>query len=343
MSLQIKKQVKRKFAGALRNFSYHTNVAFMRPSMISIAMTNRCNSRCKTCTYWKNNSAEHELTTAQWKECITKLRRWYGPFQYTLGGGEPLMRKDCEEIISHSLRSQAVPTVITNGIALTGKRINRLVSSGLTNLVISLNGISADTHDFSRGMTGNFDTILTAIEIISSLPKKLHLGVAILLGGYNIHEAPEMVKWAAKKGVERISFQALFYDTGQREYEQGWFERSDLWHPRHGEFEPYIRRLIDMKNQGYPISNSRAQLHHFIEYFNDPETTLPVRCTIGHHGFFIEPDGSVKVCMLYDTIGNIVHEDPGKLWNAKKTREIRQAIKSCTLNCRLKNCNYVNG
>ena len=242
------------------------------------------------------------------------MKDWYGPFQFT---------------------------IITNGLLLTRGRIAALVDAGLKEIVISLNGLSEETHDHTRGVPGGFFKIMQAIQEFKLYEGQITVGIATVLMGYNMAQAEEMVRWVHSNGMNKISFQALFFETGNRAYEKDWHKTSLLWEPKKTNHSEVIDALIHMKKEGYPIANPVEQLEHFKLYFQHPDKDLPVQCRIGIHGFFVDPLGEVKLCYLFDPIGNLLEATPAKIWNSKTARKTRQLIKNCRLNCRLKNCNYV--
>jgi MoaA/NifB/PqqE/SkfB family radical SAM enzyme len=333
--------LKRPLTKLLRGASFQTDYGILRPSTISISMTNRCNSRCPTCSYWKADAPRNELSTLEWKQILSSIRDWYGPFQFSIGGGEPLIRADICEVIEHTIDIGCRPSVITNGLLLSRKTISSLVDAGLEEIVLSLNGIKEETHDATRGIPGGFTKIMEAIQELKIYGSRLSIGIATVLMGFNMAEAEALVKWVKSNALERITFQALFYETGNRNYQRDWYKESSLWISEGVNPEEVIDGLIGLKKSGYPIANPLQQLHHFKPYFQDPNRVLPVPCKIGIHGFFVEPEGAVKLCYLFDPVGNLLEDAPGKIWNARRARKIRKMIRNCRLNCRLKNCNYV--
>src|SRR5690606_35108966 len=83
---------------------YHGFRAFgwpaLRPLTMSFVLTDRCNSRCATCSigarYLDDPSvADGELSLAEYERLFASI----GPLEWvTLSGGEPFMRKDLADV-----------------------------------------------------------------------------------------------------------------------------------------------------------------------------------------------------------------------------------------------------
>ena len=282
------------------------------------------------------------MSTAEWKDVIHRIRDWYGPFQFCLSGGEPLIRSDVYEIIRHAVKLNCRPSLITNGILLKKEVIDKLINAGLRDIVISLNGHTKKTHDYTRGVNGGFSKVMSAIADLKKYQgqQNISIGIASVLMGYNLPEMVDLVNWVKENQLTKISFQALFYETGNRNYRKNWQNQTELWEPRGGTYSEHLDKIIDLKKKGLPISNSVEQLEHFKIYFRNPSQRLPIQCRIGIHGNFIEPNGTVKLCYLYEPVGHILKDSPANIWNSKRALTTRRKIKKCQLNCRLKNCNY---
>lgn len=82
-----------------------------------------------------------------------------------ISGGEPLMRKDLADI-GRALKSRGYPWgMVTNGLALTEKRFNELVSAGLRSITVSLDGLEND-HVWLRQHPLAFEGATRAIKLI---------------------------------------------------------------------------------------------------------------------------------------------------------------------------------
>ncbi len=134
------------------------------PISIMIGVTYRCQCRCVHCGMELfRNAEEAELSTEEVKSVIGEARR-LGAVEITLFGGEPLLRKDLEEIVAHARRLRMLPSLDTNGLLLSPEKIGGLKEAGLTALKVSLDSPDYAEHDRMRGVKGCFEKAVAGIQ-----------------------------------------------------------------------------------------------------------------------------------------------------------------------------------
>jgi pyrroloquinoline quinone biosynthesis protein E len=101
-------------------------------------LTHRCPLHCPYCSNPIDLlRAEAELTTNDWKRVFSEARN-LGVLQLGLSGGEPLLRKDLEELAEHARGLGLYSTLVTSGLGLTRPRAERLREVGLEHIQISI-------------------------------------------------------------------------------------------------------------------------------------------------------------------------------------------------------------
>src|SRR3954464_8473625 len=109
-----------------------------RPTTLLAELTHRCPLHCPYCSNPLDLlRAEAELTTADWKRVFSEARA-LGVLQLGLSGGEPLLRKELEELAQHARGARLYSTLVTSGLGLTRARAERLKEAGLEHIQISL-------------------------------------------------------------------------------------------------------------------------------------------------------------------------------------------------------------
>src|SRR5215210_1790269 len=128
-----------------------------RPILVHFEVTMRCNARCGFCDYWKTpaEAKAHELKS------FADAARYFNPMLVTFTGGEPLLRRDLEELVAAvagAIRLRYV-TLITHGGMLSPERARSLWDAGVNQFNISLDYLDA-RHDQARGIPGLVDKIM---------------------------------------------------------------------------------------------------------------------------------------------------------------------------------------
>jgi MoaA/NifB/PqqE/SkfB family radical SAM enzyme len=135
--------------------------ASRRPVLVHFEVTLRCNARCGFCDYWKTPAE----TKADELKSFADAARYFNPMLVTFTGGEPLLRRDLEDIVSavdKAVRLKYV-TLITHGGMLTPERGRSLWDAGINQLNISLDYLD-ERHDRARGIPGLVDKIMRNVD-----------------------------------------------------------------------------------------------------------------------------------------------------------------------------------
>jgi MoaA/NifB/PqqE/SkfB family radical SAM enzyme len=167
-----------------------------RPVLVHFEVTMRCNAGCGFCNYWKTDQAEK---TRELKSFADAARR-FAPMMITFTGGEPLLRRDLEEIVAEVAR--AVPrtylTLITHGGMLTLERAQALWDAGLVQVNISLDYLD-ERHDAARKIPG------LAAKILRLAPAMADRGMTVrfntVIKNDNLDDILPIVRHAASIGT----------------------------------------------------------------------------------------------------------------------------------------------
>ena len=109
-----------------------------RPLWLLAELTYRCPLQCPYCTNpLELHQHKNELDTASWIDVLTQARE-LGSVQLGLSGGEPLVRKDLESIVSHARELGFYSNLITTGIGFTQQRVKALKDCGLDHIQLSI-------------------------------------------------------------------------------------------------------------------------------------------------------------------------------------------------------------
>ena len=128
------------------------------PLNLTVSLTYKCNSRCKTCNIYRKDVPE--FSKEEFEKTFHSLGR--SPYWLTLSGGEPFLRKDIVEICKSAYRNcrPRIINIPTNGILcdVIPERVKQIaMNSPDTQIIINLSlDEIGEKHDEIRNVKGNF-------------------------------------------------------------------------------------------------------------------------------------------------------------------------------------------
>lgn len=146
--------------------------------IVSWMTTNRCNLKCVHCYQDADKEDERELSTDEAKKMIGEIAR--AGFKIMIfSGGEPLMRNDIFELVSHAASRGLRPVFGTNGTLITREIASKLKECGACAMGISVDSLDPAKHDRFRGLPDAYALTMQGIEACKSagLPFQLHTTV----------------------------------------------------------------------------------------------------------------------------------------------------------------------
>ncbi len=258
-----------------------------RPVLVHFEVTMRCNARCGFCDYWKTPAGERDNET----ERCADAARFFNPMLVTFTGGEPLLRRDLEDLVAavrDAIRLKYI-TLITHGGLLTPERGRSLWRAGVSQFNISLDYVDG-RHDLERGIPGLTRRILDTTEAMrASGISAIRFNTVIKRD--NIDHIADVVRVAERLGVG-VNF-SVYTDlkNGNRNHllQNGSVERA----------ESVIAELLAFKRRRRGvITNSDYYLEQVPRYLRG-ELTEP--CQSGIRTIHIDPSGRVKRCPDFPT------------------------------------------
>ena len=149
-----------------------------RPTTLLAEVTHRCPLHCPYCSNPLDLlRAESEIGTEDWKRVFTQARE-LGVLQLGLSGGEPLVRKDLEELAAHARGLGLYTTLVTSGLGLTRKRAEALRAAGLEHVQVSVQDADPETAERIAGVS-SVKQKLAAIALVKELGFAFSINVVL--------------------------------------------------------------------------------------------------------------------------------------------------------------------
>jgi PqqA peptide cyclase len=172
-----------------------------RPTTLLAELTHRCPLHCPYCSNPLDLiRAEAELTTDDWKRVFSEARA-LGVLQLGLSGGEPLVRKDLEELAAHARGLGLYSTLVTSGLGLTRVRAERLRAAGLEHIQISIQDVDPESAERIAGVSS-----VKQKRVAAALVRELGFAftVNVVLHRANLDRIGAIIDLAASLGADRL-------------------------------------------------------------------------------------------------------------------------------------------
>jgi len=171
------------------------------PTTLLAELTHRCPLHCPYCSNpLELIRAEAELSTDDWKRVFSQARE-LGVLQLGLSGGEPMLRKDLEELAAHARQQGLYSTLVTSGLGLTRARAERLKAAGLEHIQISIQDSDPEIAERIAGVRS-----VRHKQAAAALVRELGFAftINVVLHRANLDRIGEIIDMAAELGADRI-------------------------------------------------------------------------------------------------------------------------------------------
>ena len=195
------------------------------PILGEIALTYRCNERCRFCYASCDGSfcpssaqaaagpdGAGELSTEAWKGIIRVFKAEAKIPFFSFTGGEPLLRPDLEELAAYAKGLGLRVNLITNGSLATASRAASLEAAGIDSAQVSLESPLPDIHDELCGVEGAWERTTAGIRALraAGIPVQTNSTLTTL----NRDSLLDLPAYLASIGIERFSMN-LFIPAGR--------------------------------------------------------------------------------------------------------------------------------
>ena len=289
-----------------------------------------CNQKCLHCyAAGQPLSDTPELTTAQWKEILAKLRAANVP-QVTFTGGEPTLRADLVELVDAA--QWFVTRLNTNGRLLTPELCRRLYEASLDSVQVTLYSHDPAIHNALVGAEGFDDTVA---GIKNAVAAGLSVSVNTPLCSMN-EDYAATVRFVHELGVRYVTCSGLI-PSGSAEGAE-----SQATRLTEEQLTDVLRRAVTAAEElGMEMDfTSPGWLKE--ETLRSMGLTLVPSCGACLSNMAIAPDGGVIPCQSWlssQPLGNMLTDDWDKMWQSQRCAAIRAKSAKMEQLCQLRQGN----
>ena len=276
-----------------------------RPHWLLAELTYRCPLQCPYCS----NPVEiaryqNELSTDEWKKVMREARAM-GAVQLGFSGGEPLVRKDLEELIEYSNELGFYSNLITSGVGMNEDRVRRFKEAGLDHIQISFQASNEELNNYIGG-TDSFQHKIEMAHVVKEYGYPMVLNIVI--HRQNIDQIEDILEMT-------IALKGDYVELASTQY-YGWSKiNADHLLPTRAQ----LARAEKIAHEYQERMNGKMRIIYVVpDYFED----RPKACMNGWGSIFltIAPDGSALPCHAAGQLPgiefpNVKEHSIASIWN----------------------------
>ncbi len=292
------------------------------PVLSEVALTYQCNLKCVFCYAGCGCTANPvksslEMTEEEIKGVLWKLYHEAKVPSVSFTGGEPAIVSSLPDLVQYAKELGLRVNLITNGTMINGDLAGVLADSGLDSAQVSIEGITAGTHDTITGVNGAFKKSVAGVRHLKGAGILTHTNTTITKT--NLHECvafPGFVKEMFNS--DRFSMN-LVIPTGSGAV-------NDDIAVAYMEVGEHIKAVI---------TESKKQGVEFMWYSPVPMCMFnSILHGLGNKGcsacdglISVGPNGDVLPCASYDdSVGNLLENDFQSVWQSDRAKNYRKKL-----------------
>jgi len=289
------------------------------PVLSEVAVTYRCNLRCSFCYAGCNCTVnpvgeDREMSAAEVRAVLRKIWEQGKAPSVSFTGGEPTLRRDLPRLVRQAKELGFLVNLITNGTRVTRDLASRLARAGLDSAQVSLEGVTAATHEAITGVRGSHARTVAAVGDLLRAGVRVHTNTT--LNRDNLRECARMPRFVAERlGLDRFSMN-LIVPAGSAAL------HDDLA-VSYSELAPHLEEIS--------AASAEAGVE-FMWYSPTPMCIFnPVARGLGNRGcaacdglLSVAANGDVLPCASFDEpLGNLLRQDLSSIWESGRARGFR--------------------
>lgn len=321
------------------------------PRVVTLEITDRCNLRCKMCWFWGEAGQGdafrgREMSDEALERLVEELGEWKPWLVIT--GGEPMLRPKAVLRIARRAKARGMPvSLINNGTVDGAGVLADSVAPEITSVTFSIDG-PPPIHDFIRGK-GAFERTRSAVQRLldsrgrSSTPL---VGMNFTITPWNHQHATQMIRIAEDLGLDRLTFQHLWFTSPIQANDQAKLLKDRLGvdlktirgHVISHDFTDVESLVSTMESVRDAASRSTVQVLTYPRfsstevrrYYTESGFTPRSRCLSPWLSTVVKPSGDVVFCpdqwITEYTLGNVQSTPFSNIWHSERASRFRSEL-----------------
>ena len=180
------------------------------PFILKVEPTSRCNLKCPGCIAHGTDFPieDGDMSLKLFQELCDEL----GDYLYKISlyiTGEPLLNNQIYDMIGYATKKRIGKVISTNFHAFNEGKAEKMISSGLSHIIVCLDGVSQEVYGKYR-LGGKVELVLKNLDILVEKKMKMRsrlpfIEIQAIRNGYNEKELPLIGELARKLKVDRFT------------------------------------------------------------------------------------------------------------------------------------------
>ena len=292
------------------------------PRLVAWEVTRSCNLNCVHCRAASEKGPyPGELDTKTCFRVLDEIADTGKPI-VILTGGEPLLREGIFDVSAYGTQLGLRMVMATNGTLVTPEIAEKMASSGIQRVSISIDGANADAHDQFRQVSGAFEGALSGIEVLKR--KGIEFQINTTVTKHNVDQIPDILEMTIRLGAAAHHI-FLLVPTGRardmvdQEIDAKAYEGLLHWFYEMGKKVP-IHLKATCAPHYYRILRQEAHKRgEKVDYETYGLDAMTRGCLGGISFCFISHDGIVQPCGYLElNCGDLKSASFGEIWQASE-------------------------
>jgi MoaA/NifB/PqqE/SkfB family radical SAM enzyme len=264
---------------------------------VTLYLSERCNSRCVTCDYWRHGRRDLDLHSV--KRLLPDLARLKTEVAL-ISGGEPLLNPEWRAI-AETLRASGLRLwLLTSGLSLAKhcQQVARLFDT----ITVSLDGVDRETYRAIRGLDA-LDPVCDGIRAAADAGVPVSLRVTVQQANYR--QLPAFIALARRLGAQQVSFLAVDVANPHAFARRDDFRTDLALQPADlQELDRILSRMErdyrDDFRSGFIAENPQKlrRIHQYFSAVCGLGDYPPVRCNVVEFSAVIAADARISPCFF---------------------------------------------
>lgn len=263
----------------------------MKPLVLTILPTRKCNLRCSYCRI-KNQNFPNELGWEQWVSHLKKLNEQFDSLCFTvlLGGDITTWGDDLVKFVGEMAKTNIPYGFTTNGLLLTEEYLKKLKKNGLDSVSVSLDTLKTRGDKNETIKSVGTKVLLPLLNKLGF--KELHCTITV--DNTNLEELPSIIKYLTSQNTYSEITPMLFGKSEAYDYTSSYevLENRLLTEKDKGRIDHVMMGIVRMKKEGYLIHNTDNYLLSWSQWGIKQQwkCRYPV-------GLVADADGFMRLCL----------------------------------------------